>query len=136
MVSKKGETHEKVFVLLFFVILTAAMSTATFANLSGKEVLNGYELKHQFPKKPKVGDYVLRANVSYNGVNADDVKIIAEYDMPSMRGHHATRDEMKKNAKGDFLLPIHFAMRGKWEIVLSVKKDEMEILSKTISLEI
>jgi hypothetical protein len=98
---------------------------------------NAYSIKYEWPKKPKVGDYTLKVNVyDKYGKAARDVEVIASYDMPSMRGHHAAREKMKLSSKGYFLLPIHFAMRGDWEIILSVQKDGKEAVSETILLDI
>ncbi len=57
----------------------------------------------------------------------DDVRVFAEYDMPSMRGHHASgKVEFRRNKAGDYVLPIRFAMRGDWEIVLTFEHDGEE----------
>ena len=94
-------------------------------------------LKYEWPEKPRVGNYTLKVNlVDKAGAPVDGAEIVVSYDMPSMRGAHATTETMKRNARGDYLLPIHFAMRGDWEIVLSAQKDGVEIAAATISLDI
>ena len=105
---------------------------------TSQSVGNGdYTLKYEWPEKPKVGDYTLKVNlVDKTGAPVEGAEISASYDMPSMRGAHATTETMKRNARGDYLLPIHFAMRGDWEIVLSAKKDGVEIVTATILLDI
>jgi hypothetical protein len=43
---------------------------------------------------------------------------------------------MKKNSRGEFLLPIHFAMQGEWEVVLSVQKNGEEVSNEKFTLKI
>jgi len=96
-----------------------------------------YVLKYEWPEKPKVGNYTLKVNlVDRTGAPVEDAQVVVSYDMPSMRGAHATTETMKKNAKGDYLLPIHFAMQGDWEIILSAQKDGNEIAAELILLDI
>ena len=104
---------------------------------SGTTAGSEYVIKHEWPKKPKVGDYTLKVNLVDNaGAPVKDAYVVVSYDMPSMRGAHATTADMKQNTSGDYLLPIHFAMRGDWEIVVSVMKDGVEVATKTILLDI
>lgn len=99
--------------------------------------VSGYAIRYSWPEQPKVGNYTLKVNVSgKTDAATDGIKVVATYDMPSMRGHHAASEEMKQNAKGDFLLPIHFAMRGDWEIILSAQKDGAEVAREIILLDI
>jgi len=96
-----------------------------------------YVLKYEWPEKPKVGNYTLKVTLAdKSGAPVEGAEVVASYDMPSMRGAHATTETMKKNAKGDYLLPIHFAMPGDWEIVLSAQKDGVEIAAELILLDI
>ena len=98
---------------------------------------NTYSIKYSWPQKPKVGDYTLKVIVSdKDGNSVKDVDVIASYYMPSMRGHHDKSENMKLSDKGYFLLPIHFAMRGDWEIIISIEKDGREVGTKKILLEI
>jgi len=129
------EKKSKIFTAVVFVIILAFICAGCGASQS---VGNGdYTLKYEWPEKPKVGDYILKVNlVDKTGASVEGADIIASYDMPSMRGAHATTETMKRNARGDYLLPIHFAMRGDWEIVLSARKDGVEIVAATILLDI
>jgi nitrogen fixation protein FixH len=98
---------------------------------------DNYSLKYEWPEKPKVGNYTLKVNLTDgSGNQVEDADVVVSYDMPSMRGHHAATETMKKNSNGDFLLPIHFAMPGDWEIVLSAVKDDVEIAAELILLDI
>jgi len=98
---------------------------------------NGYILKYEWPEKPKVGKYTLKVNLmDKTGNPVKDTEVVVSYDMPSMRGHHAATEIMKQNAKGDYLLPIHFAMQGDWEIIISAHKDGREIATELILLDI
>ena len=96
-----------------------------------------YVIKYEWPEKPKVGSYTLKINlVDKAGAAVEDAEVVVDYDMPSMRGAHATTEAMKRNAKGDYLLPINFVMPGDWEIVVSAIKDGVEIAAEIISLNI
>jgi len=96
-----------------------------------------YILKYDWPEKPRVGSCTLRVNlVDRAGASVEGAEVVAGYDMPSMRGAHDTTETMKQNARGDYLLPIHFVMPGDWEIVLSARKDGREIATETIKLDI
>lgn len=73
-----------------------------------------------FVERPRVGEVILKVR---RVPGLDDVRVFAEYDMPSMRGHHASgKVEFRRNKAGDYVLPIRFAMRGDWEIVLSFER--------------
>ena len=90
---------------------------------------------YNFVERPKVGDVILK--VQLNNQTADDIKVYTEYDMPSMRGHHASgKVAFKRNRAGDYVLPIHFAMPGDWEIKLYFEQNEKEIYSGVINLDI
>ena len=94
-------------------------------------------LTYEWPEKPKVGSYTLKVNIAdRSGASVKDAEVFVSYDMPSMRGAHATTEAMKQNARGDYLLPIHFVMRGDWEIIVSAVKDEIEIAAELILLDI
>ena len=98
---------------------------------------NDYILKYEWPEKPRIGNYTLKVNlVDRTGAPVEGVEIMVSYDMPSMRGAHATTETMKKNARGDYLLPIQFVMPGDWEIVLSALIDGDEVAAELILLDI
>ena len=96
-----------------------------------------YFIKYDWSEKPRIGTYTLRVNlVDKSGESVEDAEVAVSYDMPSMRGAHATTETMKQNAKGDYLLPILFVMPGDWEIVVSARKDGIEIATETIRLDL
>ena len=98
---------------------------------------NDYILKYEWPEKPKVGTYTLKVSLTDgSGAPVEGAEVVVSYDMPSMRGAHATTETMKKNARGDYLLPIRFVMPGDWEIVVSAVKDGVEIATELILLDI
>ena len=98
---------------------------------------NDYVLKYEWPEKPKVGTYTLKVSLAdRSGAPVEGAEVVVDYDMPSMRGHHATNESMKRNASGDYLLPIKFVMPGDWEIVISAVKDDVEIAAELILLDI
>lgn len=137
---KKSITIVLVIILLAFGILVLFLKapgdqrsqTATDTD-DGSE----YSIQYEWPVKPRVGHYTLKVTVADKaGDQAQGIEIMAAYDMPSMRGHHRTEEKMKRNDNGYFLLPIYFAMRGDWEIILSVMKDGEKAAEKKINLSI
>ncbi|MFV0626238.1 MAG: FixH family protein [Alphaproteobacteria bacterium] len=121
-----------------YVVLTIAafLFSAVSINKAQAEDVKTYSLKYEWPEKPKVGDHVLKVRVFEDKEMVSDVDVLVSYDMPSMRGHHDTTAKMLKNKKGEFLLPINFAMRGGWEIILTAQKDGKEVAKETILLDI
>ena len=114
-----------------------AHNNGTAAGSQSADVGKNYTLKYDWPEKPKVGTYTLKVNITDgSGAPARDVEVVVSYDMPSMRGAHATTENMKQNARGDFLLPIRFVMPGDWEIVVSAVKDGVEVAAELILLDI
>jgi len=98
---------------------------------------NDYVLKYEWPEKPKVGTYTLKVTLAdRSGAPVEGAEVVVDYDMPSMRGNHATTESMKRNASGDYLLPIKFVMPGDWEIVISAVKGDVEIAAELILLDI
>ncbi len=99
------------------------------------EINNEVSFVYNFVERPKVGDVILK--IKLDSQTAADIKVYTEYDMPSMRGHHASgKTEFKRNRAGDYVLPIHFAMPGDWEIKLYFEQDGKEIYSGVINLDI
>ena len=95
-----------------------------------------YFIKYDWPERPRVGTYTLRVNLTdRSGDPVEGAEVAVSYDMPSMRGAHATTETMMQNARGDYLIPIRFVMPGDWEIVVSAHKDGVEIATETILLD-
>ncbi len=120
-----------------------ALATLLFSGVISSQVVQAagekeesYAIKYTWPEKPKVGDHVLKVEVFQGKEKVSNVDVVVSYDMPSMRGHHDTTAQMKQNKKGDYLLPINFAMRGGWEIVLTAKKADTEVAKEIILLDI
>lgn len=90
---------------------------------------------YTFVDRPKVGDIILK--VSVNNQKARPIQVFATYDMPTMRGRHASgKIEFKRNRAGDYVLPIHFAMPGAWEIILDFEESQRPLYQTVITLEI
>lgn len=121
---------------LAVVTLLFSGVVATQVVQADSEKSESYSLKYEWPEKPKVGDHILKVEVFQGKEKVSNVEVVVSYDMPSMRGHHDTTGKMKQNKKGDYLLPINFAMRGDWEIVVSVQKDKTEVAREIFLLEI
>lgn len=124
--------------LILSAAIFAFMADAQAENLKADtkvEINNEVSFVYNFVERPKVGDVILK--IQLNNHKGDDIKVYTEYDMPSMRGHHASgKVEFKRNRAGDYVLPIHFAMPGDWEIKLYFEQDEKEIYSGVINLDI
>lgn len=126
------------------ILLSLAAAAVLWANQSGAaELKAGTEIKinqdtsfeYNFVERPKVGDVIMKITVSDQ--ERRNVKVFAEYDMPSMRGHHSSgKVEFLRNRTQDYVLPIHFAMPGDWEIVLTFEEDGEQIYQGTVNLDI
>ena len=123
------------FSALLLVVLTAFSARADGLKAKTDIALtNGVSFNYAFVEKPKVGDVIMKIKLSEP---SDSVQAFAEYDMPSMRGHHASgKVSFKRNRAGDFVLPIHFAMPGDWEIKLTFEQDGAEIFAGVVELDI
>lgn len=123
------------FSALLLLVLTAFSARADGLKAKTDIALtNGVSFNYAFVEKPKVGDVIMKIKLSEP---SDSVQAFAEYDMPSMRGHHASgKVAFKRNRAGDFVLPIHFAMPGDWEIKLTFEQDGKEIFAGAVELDI
>jgi hypothetical protein len=98
------------------------------------EIGNGYSIQYEFVEQPKLGTVVLKINV-YDTKNnlINDANIFVGYDMPSMRGYHATLPtKVYPNNSNNYLHPINFVMRGKWEITLDFRNNDGKSFHKEI----
>lgn len=126
---------KSLFVALFLTVLTAFSARADGLKAKTDIALtDGVNFNYSFVEKPKVGDVIMKIKLSKH---SDSIQAFAEYDMPSMRGHHASgKIAFKRNRAGDFVLPIHFAMPGDWEIKLTFEQDGKEIFAGAVELNI
>ncbi|MDD4557114.1 MAG: FixH family protein [Alphaproteobacteria bacterium] len=124
------------YMTLAFVAFLFSATTSAQQAMAVEAQAETYSIKYEWPQKPKVGDHVLKVKVFQEKEMVTDVEVVVSYDMPSMRGHHDTTAKMMQNKKGEFLLPINFAMRGGWEIVLTAEKDGKIVAKEIILLDI
>lgn len=126
---------KSLFVALFLTVLTAFSARADGLKAKTDIALtDGVSFNYSFVEKPKVGDVIMKIKLSKP---SDSIQAFAEYDMPSMRGHHASgKVAFKRNRAGDFVLPIHFAMPGDWEIKLTFEQDGKELFAGAVELNI
>ena len=119
---------------ILFLLTLGSMGCSKQSNASTITLSNGQTFSYQFVEKPKVGEVILKVIASQP---SDNVQVFAQYDMPSMRGHHASgKQAFLHNKSGDFVLPVHFAMPGDWEIVLSFEQDSNILGNHIITLNI
>jgi hypothetical protein len=137
----KGEVMKKILLTLCLAAVCTVTSFASGAALKEKKqykIDDNYSFVYQFAKKPKMGTAVLKVSVfDKAGKKVKDLDIFGSYDMPSMRGHHATGpDKIKTNKKNDYLMPVNFVMPGGWEIVLTFQKDGKSVYDGIILVNI
>lgn len=134
---------KKVFLSVAVLVVVAATTVfvlVVHGGTNGKKIIldANYSAQYVFPEKPKLGTSILKVTVfGKSGEKVGDLALSASYDMPSMRGHHAfgpARVAVNKNS--DYLLPVHFAMPGDWEIVLKFQKNGELIHTETILLDL
>lgn len=119
------------FSIFFFTIVGCSDSSAT----KKYKINDNTSFDYVFVEPPKVGDVIMKVTVSDQ--EKRQIKVFAEYDMPSMRGHHASgKVEFKRNQTQDYVLPIHFAMPGDWEIILTFEENNKEIHKEKVNLNI
>lgn len=120
------------------LIVAAFWACAAIAGIKADEKIAVNEntwFKYAFVERPKVGDVIMKVVVSDQ--DKRNISVFAQYDMPSMRGHHASgKVAFKRNRTNDYVLPIHFAMPGDWEIVLTIEEDGAQIYQGTVQLDI
>ncbi|MBR1649428.1 MAG: FixH family protein [Alphaproteobacteria bacterium] len=128
---------KKIFYALLTSLLFLSLNAKAESIKAGKKITinENTSFEYNFVEHPKVGDVIMKVIVSDE--NERNVQVFAEYDMPSMRGHHASgKVEFKRNRAGDYVLPIHFAMPGDWEIVLTFEENNEELYQGKVELEI
>ncbi|MBQ8676889.1 MAG: FixH family protein [Alphaproteobacteria bacterium] len=128
---------KKIFYALLISLLFLTSNAKAESIKAGKKITinENTSFEYNFAEHPKVGDVIMKIIVSDE--NERNIQIFAEYDMPSMRGHHASgKVEFKRNRAGDYVLPIHFAMPGDWEIVLTFEENNEELYQGKVELEI
>ncbi|MBR1778821.1 MAG: FixH family protein [Alphaproteobacteria bacterium] len=128
---------KKLLPILFGIIFCFASSVRAEELKAGKKtpVNETTWFVYQFTERPKVGDVIMKVTISDQETRP--IKVFAHYDMPSMRGHHDSgKVEFKRNRTQDYVLPIHFAMPGEWEIILTFEENGQEIYQGAVNLEI
>ena len=104
--------------------------TAEYAELPGAgkkcRIDDEFHFIYEFTEKPRMGTAILRVRVFGPDENrSTDFTILGRSDMPSMAGaHDSGEQEFKLNTKGDYLLPVHIAMPGEWEVKLTFKRGD------------
>lgn len=93
------------------------------------KITDNYYLTASFSERPKVGTIMLKVEiVDKKGNKITLPKIITNYDMPSMRGHHPSGDvALSLSRNNDYIAPVHLVMRGAWEVVIKVLEKDKEI---------
>ena len=100
-------------------------------------VEDGNYFIYNFSKKPSIGTTILVVKVYNNrGKQIAPYKIIGDYGMPSMKYHDSGDLTFQTNNKLDYLLPINLVMRGNWEVMLKIIKEDKEVLSGNIEFKI
>ncbi|GMO57334.1 MAG: hypothetical protein Ta2D_03090 [Rickettsiales bacterium] len=122
---------------LSFLVLFLSLIACGKKDVDNINIGNGYSFKYEFAAKPQLGTTPLKINVFKDKKKSNDLKVIVSYDMPSMRGHHATPpSSLTANSNNDYLLPVNFVMRGGWEIVIEFSEGDNLLHKETILLNL
>jgi len=125
------------------ILLIAAVSVRGFIRQFGGETQNEVVWKplpgpgkkcpldgdlfftYEFSEKPKMGTVVLIVKVfDKSKTQVGPFAITGRSDMPSMKGAHDSGEvDFKLNKKNDYLMPVHVAMPGEWEVRLTFFKE-------------
>ncbi|RJP85238.1 MAG: hypothetical protein C4518_16570 [Desulfobacteraceae bacterium] len=90
-----------------------------------------------FDKNPQLGIIILKVVVTNNNPLDSELTIIGDSGMPSMPGHHDSGDvTLKRNKKGDYLMPVDVVMPGDWEVRLKFIKENKVIYRGSIRFDI
>ena len=130
--------RKRILPLLAAVVAVCGVAACGKAGWKRVAISDQYSAAYGFAERPKLGMSTLKVSVfDKAGEKTSDVEVLASYDMPSMRGHHAYGPApMAKSKGGDYLLPVQFVMRGDWEIVLTFRHEGQDIHTETISLDL
>jgi hypothetical protein len=127
------------FLVVLLVFIAVSNVSAQLVKVGQKVVINdSYSFKAEFPKKPKVGEGVLKITLwDKDGKQVSDLDVIGSYDMESMAGQHSMAPKtVLTNKQGFYLFPINFSMRGKWDVTLVFKLGDEELYSAVIQVVI
>jgi hypothetical protein len=106
----------------------------------GKKIVidNGNYFVYSLNKRPAMGTTIVKVQIfDSSGKQLTGYKVYGESDMPSMRGHHASGEEIfRNNKKGDYLLPVNIVMRGDWEILIHIQKDGKSIYKGAVRFDV
>ena len=93
------------------------------------KITDNYHLIYSFSEKPKVGTIMFKAALyDKRGSKTIGPRIVINYDMPSMRGHHPSGDvTLTSNRNHDYIAPVHLVMRGDWEITIRIFEEDKEV---------
>jgi hypothetical protein len=97
-----------------------------------------YSFTYSFDSKPKLGTSILKVEIlDSTQKKVTPFDIYTESDMPEMKGMHGSGlKKLLLNQKGSYLIPLDFVMPGVWEIKITMKKDEQEVFSGVVKIEI
>jgi hypothetical protein len=137
---------KKSLILAVIVLSLALLSPLPISAASSPEAQHSYQqlpkpgervpldgssyFTYGFSKSPKVGTSIMRVEIfSKDGKRDTSFSIKGDADMPSMRGaHSAGEQDFTLSNKGVFLLPVHLAMPGDWEVRLRFLKNGKTVL--------
>jgi len=120
----------------------AATSDAAWQQLPAEKkkitINNDYYFIYRFDKKPKLGMVVLKIQVfDAAGNQKTPFSIRGSYDMPEMRGAHASGErKFVLNRKGDYLLPVQIVMPGEWEINMTFADENKAVFRGRIKINV
>lgn len=126
---------KRLFLIVLSVLCLITFTACSESSTKKYKINDNTSFDYSFVDPPKVGDVIMK--VSVTDQEKRQLKVFAQYDMPSMRGHHASgKVEFKRNQTQDYVLPIHFAMPGDWEIILIFEEDGKELHKERVNLNI
>jgi hypothetical protein len=128
--------------LFYYALLTPlaisatihAAEQGTFQALPGPgeriPLEGGSYFTYGFNNSPKVGTCIMRVEIfNKDGKRDTSYQVRGDSDMPSMRGAHSAGNQaFSLSKKGVFLLPVHIAMPGDWEVKLTFVKNGKTVL--------
>jgi hypothetical protein len=122
----------------FLILLLSLIANDNLKSGRKIKINDDYHFSYVFSTKPKMGqDTVVKIALFKGKEKVTDLDFFGSYDMPAMKGHHASGVKpFAKNKNNEYLLPLNLVMPGKWVVDLQVEAKGQKLFSGSIPIEI
>ncbi|MDR0423344.1 MAG: hypothetical protein LBH46_02015 [Rickettsiales bacterium] len=110
-------------VVLFVVLLSVFIYLGTRKNNKKRD---NYYIEYTWMENVKVGFNFLKVNVFTPDNKYYDTEVFTDHDLVDERGKYLKKNRMAKQ-KENYLLPIDFETKGRWEVIITALSPNGEI---------